>query len=40
MKVPFIIMARVAPKRNVFLDKRFADPTIKMSAFYPNSNIS
>jgi hypothetical protein len=29
-----LFMAGVATKRNVFLGKNFADPTIKMSIFY------
>jgi hypothetical protein len=31
------ILQGVAPKRNVFLGKTFADPTIKKSTFYPAS---
>jgi hypothetical protein len=27
---------RLAPKRNVFLGKKFSDPTIKKSIFLPN----
>jgi hypothetical protein len=34
-------MAGVALKRNVFLGKKFADPTIKKSKqIYPTSNIN